>query len=142
MTECRRNTGIQQQMSSYLHGRAYAFRAVIIQLLLTLLMSTLSVALNHQIAISLLLGGMIGVSANAWLALVSFRPALGQSGQKMLMAFYLGEFGKWLISILLFLLVYKNIGFMKEMFYTALMLLAYVITQIAAWLIAYKQQQS
>ena len=128
-------------MSSYLHGRAYAFRAVIIQLLLTLLMSALSVALNHQIAISFLLGGMIGVSANAWLALVSFRPALGQPGQKMLMAFYLGEFGKWLISILLFLLVYKNIAFIKEMFYTAMMLLAYVITQIAAWLIAYRQQQ-
>jgi ATP synthase protein I len=128
-------------MSSYLNGRAWALRAVVIQLLLALLMSAAGFAFNHQIAISLLLGGMIGVLANTWLALVAFRPALGQPGEKMLMAFYLGEFGKWLITLLLFLLVFKHIGFIKEFVHTLLMLLAYVITQIAAWWIAYTQRQ-
>jgi ATP synthase protein I len=127
-------------MSRYLNGRVYAFRAVIIQLLLTLLIAAIGLAFNYQTAISLLVGGMIGVSANFWLARVAFRPALGQPEGKMLMAFYLGEFGKWLISILLFLLVFKHIHFIKDVLYAALMLLAYVTTQIAAWLIAYSSR--
>jgi len=125
-------------VSRYLDGRAYALRAPALQLLITLLIAAAGALFQHQVAISLLIGGLIGVAANTWLALVVFRPALGQPPHKMLLAFYLGQASKWLVSLILLALAFSRIDWLREPTYAALMLLAYVMTQLVAWLIAYK----
>ncbi len=122
------------KMSRYLKGRGFALRTVAVQLLATLAISSLALVANNQIAISLFAGGIIGVAANLWLALVVFRPQLGAPPQKMLSAFYTGELGKFVITALMFLLAFKLIGFLREAAYAATMILAYVMIQVVAWI--------
>lgn len=121
-------------MSRYLKGRGFALQTVAVQLLVTLVISALTLAVDNQIAISLLTGGIICVVANLWLALVTFRPPLGASPQKILAAFYVGELGKFVITALLFLLAFKQIALFQSATYAATMILAYVLVQAIAWL--------
>ncbi|MEN0037370.1 MAG: ATP synthase subunit I [Cellvibrio sp.] len=121
-------------MSRYLKGRDFALQTVAVQLLVTLAISAMGLAVNNQIAISLFAGGIICVTANLWLALVAFRPQMGAPPQKMLAAFYTGELGKFVITALMFLLAFKQIGFLKEAAYAATMILAYVMIQVVAWI--------
>ena len=121
-------------MSRYFKGRGFALQTVAVQLLATLAISSLALAVNNQIATSLFAGGIIGVAANLWLALVVFRPQLGAPPQKILAAFYTGELGKFVITALMFLLAFKLIGFLKEAAYAATMILAYVMIQVVAWI--------
>lgn len=128
-------------MSIYLDGRAYALRAPAVQLLITLVIAALGAIFHHQVAISILIGGLIGVAANIWLALVVFRPKLGQSPHTMLLAFYKGQASKWLISLILLALAFSLIDWLREPAHAAVMLVAYVLTQLAAWLIAYRRSR-
>ncbi len=121
-------------MSRYLKGRGLALRTVAAQLVLTLVAAATGLAISHPIAVSIFIGGIIGVTANLWLALVVFRPQLGAPPQKMLAAFYTGELGKFVITALMFLLAFKLIGFLKEAAYAATMILAYVMIQVLAWI--------
>ncbi len=121
-------------MSRYLKGRGFALQTVAAQLLATLAISALGFAISKQIGFSLFAGGIICVTANLWLALVAFRPALGAPTQKILTAFYVGELGKFVITALLFLLAFKKIAFLKHAPYAATMILAYVLVQAIAWL--------
>ncbi len=134
MTECRRKNWGVKHLSRYLKGRDIALQTVAAQLVLTLVAAATALAINESIAISIFTGGIIGVTANLWLALVAFRPALGAPPQKMLAAFYTGELGKFVITALLFLLAFKQIGFLKEAAYAAIMILAYVMIQVVAWI--------
>lgn len=121
-------------MSRYLKGRGFALQTVAAQLLATLAISVLALAVDNQIAISLFAGGIICVTANLWLALVAFRPPLGAPTQKILAAFYVGELGKFVITALLFLLAFKQIALFKNAPYAVAMILAYVLVQAIAWL--------
>jgi ATP synthase protein I len=121
-------------VSRYLKGRDFALRIVAAQLVVTLVAAATALAINESIAVVILIGGMIGVTANVWLALVAFRPRLGASPQKILAAFYTGELGKFVIVALLFLLAFKHIGFLRETLYAATMILAYVMIQVVAWI--------
>lgn len=121
-------------MSRYLKGRGFALQTVAAQLTFTLVAAATGLAVSVPIAVSILIGGNIGVVANLWLALVVFRPQLGAPPQKMLAAFYTGELGKFVITALLFLLAFKQIGFLGEAAYAATMILAYVMIQVVAWI--------
>lgn len=123
-----------QRLSRYLKGRGLALQTVAAQLVLTLVAAATGLAVSHPIAVSIFIGGIIGVTANLWLALVVFRPQLGAPPQKILAAFYSGEFGKFVITAVLFLLAFKQIGFLKEAAYAATMILAYVMIQVIAWI--------
>ena len=121
-------------MSRYLKGRGFALQTVAAQLLATLALGAMALAINTQIAISLFAGGIICVTANLWLALVAFRPPLGAPTQKILAAFYVGELGKFVITALLFLLAFKKIALLTHAPYAATMILGYVLVQAIAWL--------
>lgn len=121
-------------MSRYLKGRGLALRTVATQMVLTLVVAAAALAISVPIAVSILIGGIIGVTANLWLALAVFRPRLGAPPQKMLAAFYTGELGKFVITALMFLLAFKQIGFLKEAAYAATMILAYVMIQVVTWI--------
>ncbi len=121
-------------MSRYLKGRGFALQTVAAQLVVTLVAAATALVISYPIAASIFIGGIIGVTANLWLALVAFRPQLGAPPQKMLAAFYTGELGKFVITALMFLLAFKQIGFLKEAAYAATMILAYVMIQVVAWI--------
>jgi len=121
-------------LSRYLKGRGLALQTVATQMMFTLVVAATGLAISVPIAVSILIGGIIGVTANLWLALVVFRPQLGAPPQKMLVAFYTGELGKFVITALMFLLAFKQIGFLREAAYAATMILAYVMIQAVAWI--------
>jgi ATP synthase protein I len=121
-------------LSRYLKGRGFALQTVAAQMVFTLVAAATVVAISVPIAVSIFTGGFISVTANLWLALVVFRPPLGEKPQKMLAAFYTGELGKFVITALLFLLAFKQIGFLREAAYAATMILAYVMVQVVAWI--------
>jgi ATP synthase protein I len=133
MTECRRQKW-RATVSRYLKGREFALQAVLAQLCFTLTLSAAGLAVNNQIALSLLCGGIISVAANSWLVLMAFRPPLGAPAQKILASFYVGGLGKFIITALLFLLAFKQFVFLKNASYAAVMILAYVIVQAVAWI--------
>ena len=95
-------------MSRYLKGRDYALKLVAAQFALSLLMGAVGSAVTQKVGLSLMIGGAISVAANTWMALVAFRPQLSAPVAKMLIAFYLGEMGKFVVTALLFLLAFKT----------------------------------
>lgn len=121
-------------MSRYLKGRGYALQLVAIQFSIALLVGAAGFMHSNQVAISLFIGGMICVLANLWLALVVFRPALGEPVDKMLAAFYVGEIGKFVITALLFLLAFKKAVLLKDPVHALSLLLGYVFIQSVVWL--------
>ena len=135
MTECRREkSGVRMTLSPQGKNRRYALQLVALQGLIALGMSALSLLLGFTIAISVLIGGIICVLANLWLALVVFRPGLGAPLGKMLGAFYLGEIGKVVITALLFLIAFKKIALFKDPLHALSLLLGYVIAQAVVWI--------
>lgn len=120
-------------MSRYLKGRGYALQLVATQFSVALLVGATGFIHSYQVAISLFVGGMICVLANLWLALVVFRPALGVPVGKMLSAFYLGEIGKFIITALLFLIVFKKTTLFQDTAHIFALLAGYVSAQAAVW---------
>jgi ATP synthase protein I len=76
---------------------------------------------------------MICSLANLWLAVVAFRPTLGKPPGQMLAAFYVGEIGKFVVTALLFLLMFKNFALFKQPNYALLVFIAYALVQCTAW---------
>lgn len=66
-------------------------------------------ALGTERAIPTLLGGLIGVVPNAFLAARVMSPRAGSSAQSLLRAGWLGEIGKLVIAALLFTVVFMNL---------------------------------
>jgi F0F1-type ATP synthase assembly protein I len=84
-------------------------------ILLTQLATALGVAaivwvgLGSERAVPTLLGGLIGVVPNAFLAARVMSPRAGASAQSLLRAGWLGEVGKLAIAALLFVAVFKTL---------------------------------
>jgi len=114
-------------------GRAFALQIVAAQVVVTGVLSLLGFLCSNQVAIAILSGGMICSLANFWLAVVAFRPVLGKPPGQMLAAFYLGEIGKFIIAVLLFLIAFKKTTLLKQPTYTLLMFATYAAVQSMAW---------
>jgi ATP synthase protein I len=114
-------------------GRAFALQIVIAQVVVTCVLSLLGLALNSQIAIVILSGGMICSLANLWLAIVAFRPALGKPPGEILAAFYMGEIGKFVVTALLFLIVFKKFALFRQANYALLIFVTYALVQCTVW---------
>lgn len=121
-------------MSRYLKSRVFALQILVAQTVLILVISASALSISYPIAISIFLGGVINLTANAWFTLVAFRHQLGASPQKVLAGFYTAELGKFFITALLFFFAFKQIGFLKEPAYAMTLILAYVIVQAMAWI--------
>jgi ATP synthase protein I len=80
---------------------------------------------------ALLIGVAISVLANRWFLWAAFRPKLKDSVQKMLIAFYIGVLGKWILTALLFLLAFKQFVFLASPINAGAMISAFALTQIA-----------
>lgn len=114
-------------------GRAFALEIVAAQVVVTAGLSLLALLASRQVAIAILSGGMICTLANCWLALVAFRPGLGQPPGRMLTAFYVAEIGKFIVVALLFLIAFKKTALLKQPLYALSMFAAYALVQAMAW---------
>ena len=114
-------------------GRAFALQIVAAQVVVSCVLASSGLVFSTQVAIVILTGGMICSLANLWLAIVAFRPALGKSPGEMLAAFYVGEIGKFVITGLLFLVVFKYIALVRQPIYALLIFVAYALVQCTAW---------
>lgn len=114
-------------------GRVFALQIVAAQVVVTCGLSLLGFLINNKASIAILTGGMICSLANAWLAIVAFRPALGKPPGQMLAAFYMGEIGKFVITAVLFLFAFKHSALLKQPPYALLLFLAYVLVHCTTW---------
>lgn len=114
-------------------GRAFALQIVAAQVVASCALSLVCLLMSKQAALAILLGGMICSSANLWLAIVAFRPALGKTAAQMLTAFYVGEIGKFVVTALLFLVVFTRFSISKQPIYAFLIFLAYALVQSVVW---------
>lgn len=121
-------------MSRYLNGRRIALRVIAYQSAIAVILGVVGLVFSQRVAISLAIGAFICVAANLWLALIAFRPKLGDSPSRMLAAFYAGAIGKFFITAGLFALVFLMVEWFKTPTYVALLILGYAVTQISVWL--------
>ncbi len=114
-------------------GRVFALQIVAAQVVASCVLSLLGLVISSQVAIAILVGGVICSSANLWLAIVAFRPALGKPPGEVLAAFYVGEIGKFVVTALLFLIVFTQFTVFKQPLYAFLIFMAYALVQSMAW---------
>ena len=114
-------------------GRAFALQIVAAQFVASGVLSLLGLVFSSQVAIAILVGGVICSLANLWLAIVAFRPVLGKPPGEILAAFYVGEIGKFVVTALLFLVVFTRFSLFKQPIYALLIFIAYALVQTMAW---------
>ena len=85
------------------------------------------IALDSGRAIPTLLGGLIGVVPNAFLAARVMSPRAGASAESLLRAGWLGEIGKIVIAALLFVAVFKTL----KPLYPGFLFTGYIATLLA-----------
>ena len=114
-------------------GRAFALQIVAAQVLVSCVLALVGLVFGSQVAIVILSGGMICSLANFWLAIVAFRPALGKPPGEMLAAFYVGEIGKFVVTALLFLILFKKFALFRQANNALLIFLTYALVQCTVW---------
>ena len=114
-------------------GRAFALQIVAAQVVVSCVLALSGLVFSTQVAIVILTGGMICSLANLWLAIVAFRPGLGKPPGQMLAAFYIGEIGKFVITGILFLVIFKYVALVRQPTYALLIFLTYALVQCTAW---------
>jgi ATP synthase protein I len=124
--------GLQQVLALDLDdARRLAFRFVVLQAVVTLLVAVVSFGLAGQrAAASALLGGGISTAGSLAMALVVFRRAVGANALLMLTALLVGEATKLLVVVALFVVV---LTLMKVS--PVPMLSAYVATFLVYWVV-------
>jgi len=110
--------------------RANAFRLVGFQTASAMIVAAAGLVVQPHIALSLAIGGMIGVAGSTWLTFVAFRPSGTRPAKEILVSFYLGEIGKFLIVMILFIVAFKQIAFLREAQNALMMFLAFFISQL------------
>lgn len=85
------------------------------------------VGLGMERAIPTLVGGLIGVVPNAFLAARVMSPRAGSSAESLLRAGWLGEVGKILIAALLFVVAFKTL----KPLYPGFLFAGYIATLLA-----------
>ncbi len=114
-------------------GRVFALQIVAAQVVASCVLSLVGLVFSSQVAIAILVGGVICSLANLWLAIVAFRPALGKPPGEILAALYVGEIGKFVVTALLFLVVFTQFSLFKQPIYALLIFIAYALVQSMAW---------
>ena len=81
-------------------------RYIVVQLILTVLLSVALVIYDFTVAYSALTGGLIATLANAWFALKIFRVKSKASPEVILAAFYVGEIYKFVLTGAMFVIAF------------------------------------
>lgn len=96
-------------MSSQLAGtgRKLAYKAVMLQLTVVVAATIVAGFWGMQVASSVLVGGLVSIIPNAIMSYKAFQHSGAQAARKVLRAFYFGEAIKFLLTIVLFAIVFK-----------------------------------
>ena len=111
-------------------NRIKALRLVGIQLLVVMILALSGLVVRWQVATSLLAGGLIGVVGSAWLAWFAFRPSALRPAKEILASFYIGEIGRFLIVMVLFVLAFRQVAVLAEPRNALMLFLAFVASQV------------
>jgi len=112
-----------------LRGRQIASKIVFFQLTVTCMAALLASIYSYVAGLSILLGGMVSILPSGLFAYIVFRTAGAQKSRSVVRSFYAGESIKFLLTLALFLLVFKYINIMP-----GLVILGYITALIANWL--------
>lgn len=91
-------------------------------------------SINHVVAYSVLIGGLIFLIPNMYFALYAFRYRGAQAAQMVLMSFYRGEIGKFLLSSVGFAIAFTFVQPLNILF----VFIAYIALTVIQWLILAK----
>lgn len=110
-------------------GMKGARRFVMLQFFLALLLAGIFLLLSgSKAAISALLGGAVTIIPNALFAKKLFKHQGARSAKKIVSSFYKGEALKIILSIILFVIVFKYISVLPHVFFTV-----YIAVQMMFW---------
>jgi ATP synthase protein I len=113
------------------HARRLAFICVRAQVIVTVLIAALSMAVaGPRAGLSAMVGGGASTLASVAMALLAFGRLAGSGAERMLLAFYLGEIAKITVVIVVLVLA---LMFMKVN--PAAMISAFVATFLVYWVV-------
>jgi F0F1-type ATP synthase assembly protein I len=101
-----------------------------LQAISAVVLALIGLVFHPHIAEALLAGGMIGVAGSAWVAFVVFRPSGIHPAKEILVSFYLGEIGKFLIVTTLFIVAFRQAVFLRESRNALMLFLAFFSSQL------------
>lgn len=94
----------------------------------------LGLMIDTAAALSLILGGGIGLLGNSWMALVVFRPASTPTPERLVWGLYVGEAAKFLFVMAFFAIAFKTTGMLAEPRNAMLLFASFVVNQMTVWL--------
>ncbi|MCX7116855.1 MAG: ATP synthase subunit I [Legionellales bacterium] len=110
-------------------GLRGATRLVACQLGLTLLISIIALVGSGTLsAISVILGGMVSLVPNAYFATQLFRYQGAHAARRIVASFYKGEAAKFLLTFVLFALVFVCFQIIPWVFFVT-----YILVQMVIW---------
>jgi len=110
-------------------GRQIAYKIITFQLISSGLIGLMATFFSYNAGISVVLGGLACVLPSALFALIVFRNVGAQKSKSVVRSFYAGEAIKFLLTLVLFLLIFKYVDILP-----GLVILGYSIALIANWL--------
>lgn len=114
--------------------RQAAYKVVLAQLVMTVVMALLALLRDKNLAIAVFVGATISLIANAYFTLKVFRYSGVHHSQHVVKSFYAGETGKFVITFVLFAMAFKWLEILKETQNAFALLLAFFIVHITAWI--------
>ncbi len=109
-------------------GKKVAYKVVLTQFIAVSIVSSIALAMDLKTAASLFIGGAIGVIPAFVFARKLFQYAGARQARLVVRAFYLGEALKLLLTIILFVLVFKFVPIES-----AALLFGYGVALMAHW---------
>jgi ATP synthase protein I len=113
-------------------GKPPLAKVFIAQCVLLALLATASLLVDRVTAYSVLLGGLIAVGPQMYFARWAFRFSGARAARQVAHAFYVGEAGKFVLTVVLFALIFAAI---KPLNAVAIFL-AYLLMAITNWFLA------
>lgn len=114
-------------------GRQLARKILLAQAIVAVLLSSLGLLISNDVALSVLLGGMICVVSHGYLAMRAFRYAGARAAHEIVSSFYAGEAGKFLLVLVGFTLVFNFVEPVRESKNAVWLFIAYIAVQSVAW---------
>lgn len=104
---------------------------LLIQLSTSVLMALIALVVSGQVAFwSAMLGGLVCLMPNIYFARLLFRHAGARAAKKIVNSFYQGEALKLLLTIVLFILVFKLVKVIPWLFFAA-----FIVAQMVFWFV-------
>jgi ATP synthase protein I len=116
-----------------LRDRKNAFLLVAAQCAVSVALALCGWLYSADAAISLLTGGMICTVGSAWMAFVGFRKSATRPAKEILVSFYIGEIGKFLFVMILFIVAFRKLPLLRAPDNALMFFLAFILVQMVMW---------